>query len=348
MNVLSEFRLIDHDASLARLRELMCRVNSSLEPAEFISVVSNAYHAVTSADYEQLVHAIFRTSGSYENFRRVMELARDNLPARIRVLNIGCGAGYDLEVLAEVFAPSRLEHVLCSDLSPDMLARAKQRTRPFPCEFVVGTAADMLAHGRFDMVLTHSLVHHIPSLSAFLSEIAELIAPGGVYVMGHEPNARYWRNADCLAVLDQWEHMQRQRSTLRKWLDPRRYFNKLKRLCGLGDEPGQLARVNAYLREKHGFTTDLTSREIERLVDVHVPTRSPGDFRIGHEGFDPDRVAEEGLAGCELLGYFTSGYLGHANPARQSSAWQAKNAALAERYPHDGSIFSAVFRKTAS
>jgi hypothetical protein len=133
-------------------------------------------------------------------------------------------------------------------------------------------------------------------------------------------------------------------------LQPHRYVGKLRRLLGTatGVDVPLPARINATLRERHGFTAPLTAQEIERLVDVHLPDELPGDFRIGFDGFDWARLHAEYLPGFELAWVVTSGYMGRSNPAALPSRWQRVNDRLAAAYPLDGSNFSAFWRRAGA
>ena len=343
-----ELTLVNHPQSMRNLRETMQRVGADLPPDAFISTVSNVYHAITSQSYEREICQLFRTSGSHEKFRGSLQIAKRLLKPQPSILNLGCGTGYDLEVVREVFAPSEVGSLVCSDISPDMLAHARQKSQGYPCRFEVGYSSDMLSFGPFDLVITHSLVHHIPGLAAFFLDVEALVAGNGIYVMGHEPNHRFWNNRECMTSVEELERSQRQRKRYTKYLNPQRYLLKASRMLGFPHSLGRETQVNLKLRREHGFQADLTTREIQRLVDIHVPVNSEGAFTIGLEGFDCHELQTDYLANFERISFLTSGYLGHSNPAKQSKSWQRENARLAEKYPHDGSIFSAVWKKRSA
>jgi 2-polyprenyl-3-methyl-5-hydroxy-6-metoxy-1,4-benzoquinol methylase len=339
------FRLINHQQSLQTLLATMKRVAAAAEPEEFISQVSNAYHAVTADSYEEIICDLFRASGSHENFRAVLQAAKARLPEQIRVLNIGCGTGYDLEVLQEVFARPQIQEIVCSDISPDMLKQAKLKSKDYPCRFMLGYSFDMLSAGPFDLVITHSLVHHIPSLSGFFQDIQNLVTTGGMYVMGHEPNRHYWLNAECKAVREQMTSSLRQKRSLATLLSPTRYWNKLQRMLGLLPNSGIYSQTNDILLKAKHIQSPLTEREIQRLVDIHVPVDTAGTFNIGYEGFDCQELHRDYLTEFQQIAFHTSGYLGHYNPARHGDHWQRENQRLAQKYPNDGSVFSTAWQK---
>ena len=99
------------------------------------------------------------------------------LPARIGpVLEIGCGTG---EVTAALAA--RAESVLGLDLSPEMLAAARERCAGAAnVELVL---ADALAHplprAHFGLVVSIATLHHLP-LAPMLARARDALRPGGL------------------------------------------------------------------------------------------------------------------------------------------------------------------------
>jgi SAM-dependent methyltransferase len=99
------------------------------------------------------------------------------LPARIGpVLEIGCGSGELTAALA-----TRAEHVLGLDLSPEMLAAARERCRDLANVDLV--QADALAHplprDHFDLVVSIATLHHLP-LPPMLARARDALRPGGL------------------------------------------------------------------------------------------------------------------------------------------------------------------------
>lgn len=97
-----------------------------------------------------------------------------------RVIEIGCGTG----LFTERFAQSGA-HILAVDLSPDLLALARQRHLP-NVQFVEKSFEDCAVDGPFDAVIGSSVLHHL-DLERSWPKIMELLAPGG-RVSFAEPN----------------------------------------------------------------------------------------------------------------------------------------------------------------
>lgn len=337
--------LVDHPRSLARLESTMRRVGATMNPEAFISIVSNAYHAAVARDYAENMHRMFRTSGSHEHFRRAMQRAKSLLGPQPLILNPGCGAGYDLEVIKEVFAADEIAEVVCLEPSLDMLELARSKVANYPCRLSTDNFAETVAPASVDLIVTHSLVHHIADLDRFFHDLNAVVKPGGCYVMGHEPNRAFWQNRECLALNEQYASERRYRHRLAKLVDPRRYVRRLLRGVGWQAPQGWEDKVNNALRREFGLVGNLTCQEIWRLVDIHVPDPFAGDFKIGYDGFSCQQMHETFLKDWRLEHFASWGYLGLQNPAEAPMHWRNIDQAMADRYPGDGSSFAAVWRK---
>ena len=90
-------------------------------------------------------------------------------------LDVACGAGHTAGALAETAA---VDTVVAADATPEMVETA---TGAFP---VVGTVADAerlpFSDETFDAVTCRIAAHHFPNPDVFVSEVARVLAPGGV------------------------------------------------------------------------------------------------------------------------------------------------------------------------
>lgn len=338
------------EKGIASLEATMRRVGANISAQEFVRVVSNTYHAIEAENYVRVRHALFPRSGSHQDLKSALTQCKRHLPGPITVLNIGCGAGYEAGVLREIFDSEDVDKIVLTDISPDMVDNAKARLASLyhKSAFQMGSIENLQV-GVFDLVMTHSLVHHIADLSRFFKAVSEATAEGKYYVMAHEPSSRFYRNPECLWVNDEVRRSEERRKMLRKCVDPRRWISKLRRMIQPSDVDRSLyQRMNDQLRASVGFSSDLTPREIEKLVDIHSPCSLPGDFSIGCDGFDWETMHQSFLEEFELVKVWTSDYMGGTNPSRLPLRWQQVNDALAEKYPLDGSNFTVLWRKRPS
>jgi SAM-dependent methyltransferase len=112
--------------------------------------------------------------------------ARFDLQPDLRVLEVGCGAGWLWEQ-STVPVPSRDDLVL-TDLSQGMVDEAVARVRATGrFESVNGDTADAQSlpfeTGMFDRVIANHMLYHLPEPSQGVAELARVAAPGGRVVV---------------------------------------------------------------------------------------------------------------------------------------------------------------------
>ena len=102
------------------------------------------------------------------------------------VLEIGCGRGVALPVLAALLAPSSLVGL---DIDPELVAIANERVRTsaIPARVMSGDARALpLDTGSLDLVIDFGTCYHVgggaDGARAALREIARVLRPGGLFV----------------------------------------------------------------------------------------------------------------------------------------------------------------------
>jgi SAM-dependent methyltransferase len=115
-------------------------------------------------------------------------------PGLGRAVEIGSGLGRVCRALAE-----RFEHVVGVDISPEMVARARELVPDDRIAFHVGDGASLapVADGSADLVLTFTVFQHIPStkiIEGYIREAGRVLGPGGVFVFqwNNIPGPRRW------------------------------------------------------------------------------------------------------------------------------------------------------------
>jgi len=94
-----------------------------------------------------------------------------------RVLDLGCGTGYGAHLLAEQGAAS----VVGIDNSAEAIAYAAEHYPHKNISFQVGEATQTgLPADEFDLVVCFELIEHLEKQTELVTEIARLLAPGGV------------------------------------------------------------------------------------------------------------------------------------------------------------------------
>lgn len=124
----------------------------------------------------------------------------DDLPAYTRAvrvaglrpgdvaLDVGCGTGRALPVLAEAVGPTG--RAIGLDLTPDMLEAAREAGRDGCAALILADARRLpIADGTASAVFAAGLVHHLPDPAAGLAELARVSRPGARLVLFH-PSGR--------------------------------------------------------------------------------------------------------------------------------------------------------------
>jgi len=318
----------------------MNRVQSILEPPQFVETVVLAFKEVQETYLPSPIGDRFRSERSFEQFQEGLRVATDVAGSDHSILVLGCGRGFAGE--STQFAVDAVQEIVSStdwtidtrDLTPATFGVSLDTL------FTSGDFAE--CRNNYDLVVTHSLVHFMPSLDAFFGLVRSLLKPSGALVVGHEPNAEFWRNQQCQLAVNEWRRARRRRG----WRERLKVIPIVRRL-GRRDSVQVLAdRVNQRLRDEYGFKADLTRSEISRLVDIHRPEATPGGFRIGFDGFDHEELTRTYLPGFALTWIKTSAHLGYASATSLSDEWSRREVELAEAFPLAGSVLNACWRRT--
>jgi arsenite methyltransferase len=98
-----------------------------------------------------------------------------------RVLDLGCGAGTDSLVAAQMVGPGG--SVVGIDMTSAMLAKSRAAAAEMAVqnsEFIEGEAEQLpFPDESFDVVISNGVIDLIPDKDAVYSEIARVLAPGG-------------------------------------------------------------------------------------------------------------------------------------------------------------------------
>ena len=103
-------------------------------------------------------------------------------PTDARILEIGCGAGVATRKLSEL---PNVAHVTGTDLSPHFLARAREQSEHL--DNVTFTEADARSldfeNETFDVVVSHTVLCHVPEPEKALTEAFRVLKRGGQLVV---------------------------------------------------------------------------------------------------------------------------------------------------------------------
>ena len=135
---------------------------------------------------------------SYEILARVVPPA----PGPVTIVDLACGDGYLLEILADRLPEARLVGI---DMSEEELAAARQRLGPGRAELLLERAQRLpLPDRSVDYLLCHMALMLMDPVEEVVREIDRVLKPGGVFCAviggGDPPGGAY---ADFIAVLQE-------------------------------------------------------------------------------------------------------------------------------------------------
>lgn len=142
--------------------------------SEFERIYPANYHAFEFSEREfGLVYRVRRRLEA----RRVLSWC-EGLPADAKILDVGCGDGFHLDLLAEFGSKS---WKLCG-IDVDERAAALGRSKGIDIE--IGTLeSSEFADNEFDLIFTVQTIEHVSDPSGFLSHIRRLLKPSGKLVV---------------------------------------------------------------------------------------------------------------------------------------------------------------------
>ena len=146
---------------------------------------------MTSEEYKALtVKEFTRAAAIYDSGHAgIYELCKDDYPPILEelekgsfqdLLDVGCGTGPMIELLAERYPEKRYTGL---DLTPKMIEAANAKGLP-NTEFLVGDSENLpFEDDRFDAVICANSFHHYPNPQRFFDGVARVLRPGGRFIL---------------------------------------------------------------------------------------------------------------------------------------------------------------------
>ena len=124
-----------------------------------------------------------RGEGMEKGHRPVGEQAIElmEIPARARVLDLGCGSGWATRLMAEKASSGSVTGI---DIADEMIKLAREASTSFPnVEFQLASAEKLpFSDGEFSHAFSMESLYYYADMSAALREIKRVLKPGGRFV----------------------------------------------------------------------------------------------------------------------------------------------------------------------
>ena len=162
------------------------------------------------SDKSAIAEAFGRAAHTYDQHaafqrdvgERLLAKMPSDLTGRI-VLDIGCGTGYFSKLLLE-----RGAHVVCFDLSEQMLETAKERCGDEKVTFQQGDAEQLpFSSNSFDFVFSSLALQWCDDLSVPLREIKRVLKPTGVGYLSTLLDGSLCELKQAWAKIDSYQHV---------------------------------------------------------------------------------------------------------------------------------------------
>jgi SAM-dependent methyltransferase len=151
--------------------------------------VNQRYHDAAATDYDGKWGIGFGGRGRAQVLGKLTKALGD-APRQPydRSLEIGAGTGY---FSLNLMLAGVVRTATCSDISPGMLAALRANAQRLGLEVECvrsGAEALRFEDERFDLVLGHAVLHHLPDLPAAMAEFHRVLRPGGTIAFAGEPS----------------------------------------------------------------------------------------------------------------------------------------------------------------
>jgi 2-polyprenyl-3-methyl-5-hydroxy-6-metoxy-1,4-benzoquinol methylase len=259
---------------LAHLDEIMRRRGVRCTAEEFQAAVNVTFHRFESEHYDQLHQDMWQSLPA-----QIALLAGDCLqhgaPESIRMLDIGCGTGLATQSLLQSPLGPRVSEVDLLDSSQEMLAQAEKRRQKWgkPGQTTVGlveSLANSAEDRQYDLIITCSVLHHVPDLESFLGAVCKLQKnrPGAIFLHLQDPNSEFMADPELVQRKAKMTHGRPPEWLAR--LNPKRVAARL--LREIKGEQGQdyLSKTNQALVNAGVIAEPLTTPELFSITDVHI------------------------------------------------------------------------------
>jgi 2-polyprenyl-3-methyl-5-hydroxy-6-metoxy-1,4-benzoquinol methylase len=287
----------------APLRPIMARCQSTWNEKDFHSAVNVTFHKYESLNYDKAHQDMWQSlPRQFELLSQdLLSAAGSSLPDTLSVLDIGCGTGLAPTCLLGTPLGRRVSHVTLLDSSTSMLNLAKARASSWqiPFETFEGLLDQLPANRKFDLIITSSVLHHVPDLAAFFDALASKQEPGTFFLHVQDPNGDALN--DSILQSRQASLAVPPSSSLLSRIHPKRILNRLLREFSGDQEENYDALAVADLVKQGVTPLPLTISELYQITDIHVNNG---------EGISIARLSRQMSGSYKLVNHRTYGFFG--------------------------------------
>jgi SAM-dependent methyltransferase len=300
--------------------------------------LNRLYHAFEAQNYDERHREIYEQLPPLWN-EMAKQALQQHPSTEWHILNFGCGTGFEAEQLLSYFPQGSVARLTCYDPSLEMIERCRSRVSSlFPrASYYADPNGFSIENECYNLLATNSLLHHLPGPVATIQGLLPLLSADAMWLAGHEPSGRFYRNPKCVGTLEAFLYERR----WRKYFSPRVYLRRFRQILGLESDPAREAAREAF--HQGLFNKRPSVHLVSRLVDLHV-AHSAEEAALGR-GFDPENL-QQGFAGTwELLWMKSYSFMGTFYEGNLPRKWRHISHELSRRFPQDGANFCTVWKR---
>jgi SAM-dependent methyltransferase len=262
---------VDISDPLAPVAAIMRQSGAGCSAEEFHAAVSVTFHQFESETYDEGQRDMWESLPLQFNL-----LVDDSLRScpdfvqSISVLDVGCGTGLASDCLLRSPLGGRIREIDLLDTSSAMLDRARRRAAhwgiPVACH--EGILETLPGEKRYDLIVTCSVLHHVPDLAAFLRSVRGRQAAGGLFLHLQDPNGDFLEDPDLRRRIA--EVSPRRFPEWAGRLAPRRVLGRVYRELTGRQGTDCVSKTNRELLRKGVIRTPLTVAQVYAITDIHV------------------------------------------------------------------------------
>jgi 2-polyprenyl-3-methyl-5-hydroxy-6-metoxy-1,4-benzoquinol methylase len=257
--------------ALAPIRRIMDRHGARCSLEEFHEAVNVTFHNFEAEVYDYEHSDMWETLPREFN-RLVGDCAEvsKNLN-ELQLLDVGCGTGLATDCLLKTALGSKIKSIDLLDTSRTMLKQVAERAQRWsvPVTIYEGLVDTLPKGKKYSLIVTCSVLHHVPDLPGFLRTIRSLQSDGGMYIHLQDPNGDYLTDPEYLQRVARAERRKLLPNSISRFT-PKRVFGRIYRELTGKQHDSYCDKTNRALLETGIIQSPLSVTEIYSITDIHV------------------------------------------------------------------------------
>jgi SAM-dependent methyltransferase len=165
----------------------------------------------------------------------------------------------------------KIKSVTLLDTSPAMLKQAAERAKGWnvPVTINEGLISSLPKSKTYSLIVTCSVLHHVPDLQAFLSAVRSLQSASGLYIHLQDPNGQYLEDPEYLERVKQVQPRKLVPYRISRFT-PKRIVGRIYRELTGRQHDTYCDKTNVALLKRGIIQSALSVDEIYSITDIHV------------------------------------------------------------------------------